>query len=379
MPAHRAARVALAALLASAVTGPFAASIAHAGAAAAADPSEIAACRAVPDPVERAYCYDYLFGGPGEPVAAASADPATSGDAAATAGVAGAEPAKDAEGLARDAADTHAATGNLTDLAIRWELDRGTNRGLWLPRGHNRTYILPARWSDDVNDAPRSPTQIAPVGDGPYQPIEGKFQLSLKLKALDDLLGTRADVWIGYTQQSHWQVYNGDISRPFRETNYQPEVFVTLPLKFDVLGLTNRLLNVGVVHQSNGQSDPRSRSWNRVYAQLGLERGSYTLLVKPWLRMPEGQRVDNNPDISDYVGRAEVQAIWSKGEHTVSLAVRNAFRGAWRGSAQLDWSFPMYGNLKGYVQLFNGYGESLADYNHSQTTIGLGVLVIDVL
>lgn len=365
----------------------LAAPLAH----AAADPSEIAACRAVPDPVERAYCYDQLFGGPGEarpgaagasgeaPAVAAGGESTAIDPAARPPAAPSAEAANDAAGLARDAADADAPTERHTDLAIRWELDRGTNRGLWLPRGHQRTYILPVRWSSDVNEAPSSPTQVAPIGDGPYEALEGKFQLSLKLKALDDVLGGRTDLWIGYTQQSHWQVYNREVSRPFRETNYEPEVFATLPLKFRVLGLTNRMLNVGIVHQSNGQSDPRSRSWNRVYAQFGLERGPYTLLVKPWLRLPERDRVDNNPDIADYVGRGEVQAIWSKGEHTVSVRVRNSFHDAWRGSAQLDWSFPMYGNLKGYLQVFNGYGESLIDYNHSQTTIGLGVLVIDVL
>lgn len=351
--------------LASSLACSLAAGVAH----AAADPSEIAACRAVRDAVERAYCYDRLFGAP-EAAAAAEVPQ----DAA------GLE--RDAAGLERDAAVADVAQPPReapTDLAIRWELDRGTNRGLWLPRGHERTYILPVRWSSDVNEAPSSPTQPAPQGDGPYDSLEGKFQLSLKLKALDDVLGGGTDLWIGYTQQSNWQVYNGGISRPFRETNYSPEVFATVPVKFGLAGLTARMLNVGIVHQSNGQSDPRSRSWNRVYAQVGFERGPYALLVKPWLRIPERDRVDNNPDIADYVGRGEVVAIWSKGEHTVSLQLRNSFHDAWRGSAQLDWSFPVIGNLKGYLQVFNGYGESLIDYNHSQTTIGFGVLVIDVL
>ena len=155
-------------------------------------------------------------------------------------------------------------------------------------------------------------------------------------------------------------------------------MFATIPARFEFLGLTGRMVNVGFVHQSNGQSDPRSRSWNRVYAQVGFERGPFTLLVRPWLRLNE-KTDDDNPDIMDYVGRADALAAWSWGERTVSLLLRNSLRDDWRGYAQLDYSFPVIGNLKGYVQVSTGYGESLIDYNHRQTTVGLGVMVIDVL
>lgn len=54
---------------------------------------------------------------------------------------------------------------------------------------------------------------------------ELKFQVSLKTKAAQNLFGTDADLWLGYTQMSHWQVYNENNSRPFRAHDYEPEIF----------------------------------------------------------------------------------------------------------------------------------------------------------
>jgi phospholipase A1 len=149
-------------------------------------------------------------------------------------------------------------------------------------------------------------------------------------------------------------------------------------MKWDFLGMKARMLNVGLVHQSNGRSNPLSRSWNRVYAQLGFERGPFSLLVRPWVRLHEDSD-DDNPDIISYANRGEIVAAWQRGERTLALTIRNSFSGSWRNYAQLDYSFPVFGNLNGYVQVTNGYGESLIDYNHNQTTIGVGVLVVDLM
>jgi len=90
----------------------------------------------------------------------------------------------------------------------------------------------------------------------------------------------------------------------------------------------------------------------------------------------EAIRVTFDPAL---IGYGDLLAVYKwNARNTVSLLVRNNL--SWsdnKGGYQLDWSFPLYGRLKGYVQVFTGYGESLIDYNWRQTTFGIGVLLTD--
>ncbi len=210
---------------------------------------------------------------------------------------------------------------------------------------------------------------------------EAQFQFSVKFPLAINLFDT-VDIYSAYTNHSFWQVYNGDISAPFRETNHEPEGWVQFNPKWDFLGFTNTANAFGIVHQSNGRGGVLSRSWNRLYANFIIERGKLALSFKPWYRLSEDEDDDDNPDITDYLGHYEIRAAYKWKEHVFSAMSRNNLESGFeKGAVELAWSFPLgnYPYLKGYVQYFTGYGESLIDYDQYVNKIGIGISITDWL
>lgn len=269
---------------------------------------------------------------------------------------------------------------NLSLLDSRWELSPESKLGTWNIRSYQPVYVLPGFWTSEKNEFPESPNERNTVTeDQNLKSMEAKFQLSLKTKAVENIFGNNGDIWLAYTQSSRWQVYNSEESRPFRETNYEPEASIVFRTNYDLFGLDWRMLGLTFNHQSNGRSDPLSRSWNRVMLNLGFERNNFALMLRPWYRFEEDLPDDNNPDIVDYVGRGDLTAFYRWKDHDFSLMLRHTLKGGddSRGAAQFDWSFPISGRLRGHFQLFDGYGESLIDYNHKATYVGLGVSLMN--
>ncbi len=270
-------------------------------------------------------------------------------------------------------------TSSLLDQ--RWELSNKSKLGTWQIRSNQPVYLFPVMWTSKKNTLPSSPNpQNTVTTPQQLDSIETKFQISLKTKAIEGVFANGdGDLWLGYTQSSRWQVYNSEASRPFRETNYEPEASLIFRTNYNFLGLHGRLLGVTLNHQSNGRSDPLSRSWNRVMLNLGLERDNFALMLRPWYRVEEEANDDNNPDIKNYIGRGDLTANYKWQQHNFSLMLRHSLKGADQnhGAVQFDWAFPLKGSLRGHLQLFDGYGESLIDYNHRATYIGLGMSLIN--
>lgn len=339
-------------------------------AALAADKPPLEQCAAIGPAADRLACYDKLAGrAPSAPVPVTEAEAETAPSASQLA-------PKDVP--AAPARESTVASSSL--LSKFWELDPEDKRGTFNFTGYRANYVLPVHYTTRINRSPQSPNQAA-VSLPAYKRVEAKFQLSLRTKIAQDLLLDNADVWLGFTQQAMWQIWNGADSKPFRNTDYEPELIYMVPVSKNwrglPLGVQWRYVQLGLAHQSNGQSDPLSRSWNRVYLGTGFEHGNWTLTGRVAHRLSENPATDNNPDLVDYRGRGELTLGWSRGAALTTLLWRTSMNSAKRGSWQLDWSYPVFGDqpngLRWYVQGFTGYGETLTDYNFKQTSVGAGV------
>ncbi|MYM67361.1 phospholipase [Pseudoduganella sp. FT55W] len=317
-------------------------------------------CAVLGDASARLACYDGL---------SKAADPVAEGEPARTQPAAPPPepklPAKVAE------LTTIPPEPTVSRMVQEWELDRASKRGVFNFRPHKDTYLLLANYSTSSNDAPFQ--EFTPAGIKSKH-VELTYQISFKMKLIEQLMSTPVDLWFGYSQNSFWQAYNRAASSPFRETNYQPEMMLTTPLNLKLGPLEARYLTLGLNHQSNGQTSTLSRSWNRIYAEMGAEQGKFGVSFRLWKRLDNARSDNDNYDIVDFMGHGDLTASYRFDGNELSLMARRNFSTR-HGALRVGWAFPVAANLKGYVQGFSGYGQSLIDYNYSQKSLGAGFLV----
>jgi phospholipase A1 len=221
---------------------------------------------------------------------------------------------------------------------------------------------------------------------GPDRP-RSKFQFSLKYQVFNDEgAWAQAQPWIkgfhvAYTQTSLWDIDFSN-SSPFFDSTYRPELM--WQKKNVKLGPVNFDFVAGIDHESNGKSGDDSRTANHLYVMPIFtfgDRNDLFLTVAPKVFTYLGD-FDDTPDIETYRGYADLRIIIGRAD-----ALQAAFIGRigsdWdRGSVQMDVSYPLRKILKNNVdlylhaQVFTGYGESLLEYDESDTTFRLGLSLV---
>lgn len=202
---------------------------------------------------------------------------------------------------------------------------------------------------------------------------EVKYQLSLKVPVWQRMFSSCSSLYFAYTQLSYWQAYNNRAF--FRENDYEPEFFVASQLNYPLFKSWNvNFLNVGASHQSNGEGNALQRGWNRVYLEAIFSNNNWMVSIKPWYIVSYNSK---NEDIGSYLGNGRVLVAYKWYRQTFALQAYNFIENSKRTSGELTWSFPLIPYVKGYVQFFSGYGQSLIEYNHRTNSGGIGIAFSD--
>ena len=276
-----------------------------------------------------------------------------------------------------------------SELSRFWELESGSSCPTFSLRGFQPNTVAIAG-SNEVNRQPTSPNPINSATESiDYSKQAMRLHLSLRTKLASGLLtpkdGTLRDsLWAAYSQQSEWQAFNSRLSRPFRNTDHMPELIYVYPTTLQLPGgWLWRYSGVGLAHQSNGQSDPLSRSWNRAYVMAGFEKDNrFNVQMRLWKRLSESAEKDNNPDLTRYLGRGDVTVGWNIDSKNSLRATYTGFNK--RGSGRIEWTHTLgdglgnrFSGLRLYTALFHGYGDSLLDYNFKRTVFSIGLSLVD--
>ncbi|HEY1407189.1 MAG TPA: phospholipase A, partial [Spirochaetota bacterium] len=197
------------------------------------------------------------------------------------------------------------------------------------------------------------------------------FQISAKQKIVqfDFLSG-----YLAYSQRSFWQAINENSSAPVRENDYNPEIFVRTK------NWNEWSIDSGLEHESNGKSGLESRGWTRLYLYPKYETEYLDFGCKMWWRIPQRKKKrpddpmgDDNPAILHYYGYGQISVTLKYSQLYLETFIR--FNPVYKkGAFNAELSYPLLPHgMMLMVQYWEGYGESLIDYNVHQRRIGIGV------
>lgn len=245
---------------------------------------------------------------------------------------------------------------------------------------HKGNFLLPISYNNNPNNNVFNNVFTAQEFEqnGEYvEHTEAEFQVSFSVLLNKQLFDSDFNVFVAYTQHSWWQIYNNRWSRPFRESNYAPEIYLRkiLDKPINIFGLNLVGFDVGYIHQSNGQIQTISRSWDRLFLRASAVLGSLIVATEFWYRIPETDREDDNPDINQYRSIIDLSVKYKVDKHAFQLIYNH---GEKYHGGELAYSYPFKEGLRFYIKTNQGYGQSLQDYDHRVERYGIGFILEDL-
>jgi phospholipase A1 len=197
---------------------------------------------------------------------------------------------------------------------------------------------------------------------------EIKFQISVKANLISFKQGSLA---FAYTQKSFWQFYDTKESRPFRESNYNPEVFYRF-------GGRAKHIDLGYEHESNGRSEPESRSWDRIYLKLQYSSKFFKSSAKWWTVVDEEDSGDEYPErlkeMKDFYGNGELELAFFAYKTIYKTLIRYN-TSTYKSFTESKILWRLYDKYYWGLTYTKGYGNSLRSYNVNMETFGVGVIL----
>ncbi|MCC8132178.1 MAG: phospholipase A [Tannerellaceae bacterium] len=201
-----------------------------------------------------------------------------------------------------------------------------------------------------------------------------KFQLSISQRLTKSRLPFDSYLFIQFTQKAFWNVFQE--SMPMRDLNYNPGI----GLGRLIISRDNKYIGKGylmIEHESNGRDSIWSRSWNRItFATAVVMNKNIEAQFKAWLPIIDGE---NNKDILKYNGVVQLAGNYRTDKRLFNIGLILTKRAKWdfgfNTQIELSYRFNRRENQFLFLQYYNGYGESLLEYNQFQNKIRIGFVI----
>lgn len=205
---------------------------------------------------------------------------------------------------------------------------------------------------------------------------EIKIQISFRIPVIP--INEHQRVFFAYTQTSFFQMYNGEDSAPFRDTDYAPELYWA----YEGIGDIIRAVHIGYKHLSNGERTLRSRAQNQLMLKLraqydtesGLKIGALAR-AWAWINMNYEEVLLSNPDLARYRGYADVLVYLNYTNHLFEFKVSPLISDIhfWKPHFEVGYTYRLTKNLGIYAQYTNGYGDNIYEYKIHSNRLGVGI------